>query len=291
MSEVPILNGVSQIDDRYDGYIVDLWGVLHDGVQAFPKAVNCLKELKTRGKRIAILSNAPRRSTAVAERNAELGIDKSLCDFVLSSGEVAWQRLKDRTDPWYSRLGRRCYQLGPERDLGMRNGLDYEFVATIEDADLILLTGPPGFHDKTEDFRDLLLAARRRNLPMVCANPDLEVIRGGRREICAGAIAVYYEEMGGDVRTHGKPDREVYDLCLAGLGLGRETKVAMIGDSLRTDIAGALGAGLDGIFVAEGIHGELLDAASHKDLDPARLNAFCGEYGLYPTAALSHLVW
>ena len=187
--EIPIIHGLSQIADRYDGFIVDLWGVMHDGVESFPAAVNCLEQVKAQGKALAILSNAPRRSASVIERNAELGIAPDLCDFVLSSGEVAWQHLQNRSADWYRRLGSRCYHLGPERDVGMRAGLDYDFVQAVADADFLLMTGPRSMHDQTEDYHEPLAAALGRNLPMVCANPDLEVIRGGRREICAGAIA------------------------------------------------------------------------------------------------------
>ena len=117
------------------------------------------------------------------------------------------------------------------------------------------------------------------------------MIRGGKREICAGAIAVYYEQKGGRVRSHGKPDRQIYDACLEALGNIERRRVATIGDSLRTDIAGAIGAGLDGIFVADGIHGEALGLGAGGALAPESLAALFEERGIWPTASLPRLRW
>lgn len=291
MPVVPIHAGLSGLADDYDCFVVDLWGVLHDGVRAFPAALDCLAELKARGKQIMILSNAPRRAESVARRNLELGIAPELADAVMSSGEAAWRHLKARSDPWYSALGRRCYHLGPDRDRGMRAGLDYDFVDDLKQADFILNTGALSAEHAVEAYGDLLRQAKALDLPMVCANPDLEVIRGGKREICAGAIAVHYEAFGGRVRYHGKPHREIYDICFELLALGRRERVVAIGDSLRTDIAGARNAGIDGIFIAGGIHGEALGLVDGAPLDPARLAGLCDLRGLYPAAALSLLRW
>jgi HAD superfamily hydrolase (TIGR01459 family) len=248
MSDIPLLPGLETLAERYETFIVDLWGVMHDGVNVFPAALDCLRRLKAGGARIVILSNAPRRASAVAARNAELGIDPELVDLVMSSGEVAWRHLKDRPDPWYRVLGRRCHQLGPARDLGMREDLGLDFVEDPAEADFILLTGAVGMRDRVEDYQGYLSAALDRGLPMVCANPDWEVIRDGAREICAGAIAKAYVRMGGDVRYHGKPDREIYDACLAPLGSVDRGRVLALGDSLRTDVAGAQGAGMPPIW-------------------------------------------
>ncbi len=291
MSSVPIHAGLSSLADGYDCFVVDLWGVLHDGVRAFPAAVDCLAELKARGKQVLILSNAPRRAASVARRNVELGIAPELADAVMSSGEAAWWHLKARSDPWHGALGERCYHLGPVRDRGMRAGLDYDFVDQLARADFILNTGALAAEHAVEAYDDLLREAMARSLPMVCANPDLEVIRGGKREICAGAIAVHYEGLGGRVRYHGKPHREIYDFCFELLALGRRERVVAIGDSLRTDIAGARNAGIDGVFIGGGIHGEALGLVDGAPLDPVRLAGLCDRRGLYPAAALAVLRW
>jgi HAD superfamily hydrolase (TIGR01459 family) len=288
---IPILHGLSDIAERYDGFIVDLWGVLHDGVRAFPQAVDCLERLRERGKRVLILSNAPRRAEAVAARTAELGIPGHLCDAVMSSGEAAWQHLAARADPWHRALGRRCHHLGPERDRGMREGLDYDFVDHLGAADFILATGALSFGDTPETYAAFLDEALGRRLPMVCANPDLEVIRGARREICAGAIALGYEELGGEVRYHGKPHAEIYATCLAMIEMPARARIAAIGDSLRTDIAGARAAGIDGLFITGGLQGEELGVDAQGNAEPARLEALCAATGEVPAAALPILRW
>jgi HAD superfamily hydrolase (TIGR01459 family) len=291
VSDVAIHCGLSGLAGDYDAFIVDLWGVLHDGVSAFPEAVACLSALKARGKQVLILSNAPRRAAVVAARNLELGIPSKLCDAVVSSGEDAWQHLKCRPDPWYRALGRRCYHLGPERDFGMREGLDYDFVDDLAAADFVLNTGTLSSEHAVEVYTPLLSEARDRGLPMVCANPDLEVIRGGRREICAGATALHYEELGGEVRYHGKPHRAIYETCFRALDGVEPGRIAAIGDSLRTDIAGAQAVGIDGVFVAEGIHAEELGMAGGAPPKEAALAALFKARGLTPKATLAVLRW
>ncbi len=288
---IPLLDGLSGLSDRYDAFILDLWGVLHDGVRAFPKAVACLEELKHRDKRVLILSNAPRRAEAVAQRNIELGIAPLLWDAVVSSGEEAWRHLAARPDAWYQGLGAHCYHLGPARDQGMREGLDYAFVDQIGEADFILSTGALSPEDTSTSYDPLLEDALGRGLPMVCANPDLEVIRGGRREICAGAIALRYEDLGGEVRYHGKPHRQIYETCFSLLGECARELIVAVGDSLRTDIAGASGAAIDGIFITGGVQGEELGADAGGNVDPARLAAFCDAAGERPTVALPAFRW
>jgi HAD superfamily hydrolase (TIGR01459 family) len=288
---IPIHHGLSDIADRYDAFVIDLWGVLHDGVRAFPEAVACLEQLRSAGKRVLILSNAPRRAEEVAARNTELGIARELCDGVMSSGEATWRHLARRDDPWHRALGRRCHHIGPARDRGMREGLDYDFVEDPTQADFILNTGTLDFGDSAARYEALLRAALARHLPMVCANPDLEVIRGGRREICAGTIARAYEELGGEVRYHGKPYPEVYQDCLALIAAPPRARIAAIGDSLRTDIAGARAAGIDGIFIVGGLQGEELGADAEGNVEPARLTEFCEAAGEAPTAALPVLRW
>lgn len=286
-----ILKNLSEVADNYKGFIVDLWGVMHDGVTAFPEALACLEALKASGKKVVLLSNAPRRAAAVSARNEELGIAPALIDGVVSSGEVTWRHLANPDDDWYRNLGRRCFHLGPERDLGMREGLDYDFVARVEDADFILNTGAYDSRDVVSDYDRILNPALARGLPMVCANPDWEVIRGGKREICAGAIAKYFEEMGGELRSHGKPDAEVYGDCFKIMGLDPSDGLAAIGDSLRTDIAGAQNLGIAGLFVTDGIHRDDVTETSDGGLDPAPLAALFDLKKTYPEMVMRRLCW
>ena len=291
MRSVPIHRGLSALAPDYEAFIVDLWGVMHDGVTAFPEAVGCLEQLKAHGKRVLILSNAPRRAAAVAARTVELGVAAELFDAVMSSGEAVWRNLSARSAPWYRALGRSCYHLGPERDLGMREGLDLDFVEDLDAADFVLNTGALRTEDTAEDYAPLLETALGHGLPMVCANPDLEVIRGGRREICAGAVAALYERLGGEVRYEGKPHRSIYQACFDVLGFDRSESMLAIGDSLRTDIAGARAVGIDGLFVAGGIHAEELALAGGAAPDEAALAALFEARGMYPLAVLDMLRW
>ena len=141
---ISIFDGFAPLAGRYDGFIVDLWGVMHDGARVFPAAIECLARLHAMDKRIVILSNAPRRVASIMARNELLGLSPALSHGVMSSGEDAWRHLARRPDDWYRALGSRCYHLGPERDLNMREGLDYAFVADLAEADFVLMTGTLG---------------------------------------------------------------------------------------------------------------------------------------------------
>ncbi len=289
--EPAVLAGMAALADRFDGYILDLWGVLHDGVTAFPTALDCLRRLHQAGKRILILSNAPRRSSEVAQRCAELGLTPETYDLLMSSGEEAWRHLKERPDDWHRALGPRCYHLGPERDLGMRDGLDRRFVDDLAEADFILLTGALAQSDTRETYHEFLEAALARGLPMVCANPDYLVIRGGVAEICAGTIALAYEDMGGVVRYHGKPHAGIYRTCL-GLfdGLPRE-RILAVGDSVRTDIVGAQAMDLEAVFVISGLHEEKLRNPETGAIDRERLAELYRAEGGWPLAAIPEFRW
>lgn len=297
MSRSTPLKGLRQIAGDYDAFVVDLWGVMHDGVTAFPDSLACLEELRALGKKIVILSNAPRRSEQVIARNAEMGIRPDLAHAVLSSGEETWQFLATRGDAWYAALGEACYHLGPARDLGMREGLDYRFVEEIPAADFVLLTGTLDPRDVIGDYEARLQAMLAAGVPMICANPDLVVIRGGLFELCAGSVAQRYEALGGEVRYHGKPHAETYRRALGLLDLPAGAKVAALGDSLRTDIAGAQGVGIDAVFIADGIHRRELGLADEdppeaaEALGEAALEGLFAAAGRHPEAWLPRLLW
>lgn len=284
-----LIDGMRELAPAYDGFILDLWGVVHDGTAPFPGVLDCMQRLIAEGKRLVLLSNAPRRAYDVVRRIETIGVPAGLYHGVMSSGEEAWQHLHRRADPFYAALGRRCWQLGSERDLEMREGLALDFVEGPEEADFILNTGPAEWEDTIEDYAPPLAAARRRNLPMVCANPDLVVIHAGRPALCAGALAEHYQAIGGRVRWHGKPYPSVYDSSLALLGMADRRRVLAIGDSLRTDIAGAVGAGLDSLLVAGGVHAA--EFSRDGGLDEARIEAALAEAGIRPVAVAPRFVW
>ena len=288
---IRIIDGIGEIADGYDGFILDLWGVLHDGMGPYPGVLDALRRLKAAGKRLVILSNAPRRAAPVAARMAEIGIPPGLYDAVHSSGEEVWRHLKDRDEPFYAALGRRFYHIGPPRDDGVGAGLDFTRVEDVAEADFILNTGPWGWEATTEGYEDLLQAAQARDLPMVCANADLVVVHRGRRMFCAGALAERYEAIGGRVRWHGKPFLSVYETCFALLGIADRRRILAVGDSLRTDIAGAANAGIDSLLVSSGVHAAEIGHGTGARPDPARLAATTAESGVTPTLAIAEFAW
>ena len=280
------LDGFAAIAGEYDGFVLDLWGVVHDGVAPLPGAAECLRQIEAAGKRVVLLSNAPRRATVVAAQLGEMGIGDALYDGVMTSGEASHLMLRDRPDDWYRGLGDRMFYIGPKRDLGLTAGLPITAVDDPADATFVLNTGPDHLADpsKLADFDPVLERCARHGLRMVCANPDLEVIRGGVRVLCAGALAMRYRHMGGDVRMLGKPDPAVYGPVLEMLGLPKD-RVLAVGDALRTDIAGASAAGLQSCWVLGGLHLEELGE------DQAAIAAAAASAGLAPVATIPRLVW
>lgn len=284
------ITGVRELAADYDGFVLDLWGVIHDGVKPYPGVLDCLQALLDAGKRVALLSNAPRRAYDVVNRITAIGVPQGLYHAVMSSGEEAWEHLKRRDDPFYADLGGKCLHICSDRDLEIRHGLDLDYVETAEAADFILNTGPAGWDDTIEDYAPLLAASRARNLKMVCANPDLMVNHGAKLALCGGALAVHYEAIGGRVRWHGKPYPSVYESCLKLLGIADKSRILAVGDSMRTDIAGANGAGLDSLLIAgQGIQADEL--APGGTPDPGRIAAAAAAAGVRPTMMAARFIW
>jgi HAD superfamily hydrolase (TIGR01459 family) len=227
---------------------------------------------------------------------AEMGIPRALYDEVISSGEATWQALVDRDTETLGTLGPRCCHMGPPRDRSMLEGIPYEGTDDVAAADFILATGLDWDEDNLDPYEARLETAAARGLPLICANPDLVVIRGGKRVLCAGAIAERYEALGGKVVYIGKPYPAIYRLCLARLGMtGRgmtdRKRVVAIGDALRTDIAGAEAAGIDAVLVTGGVHAEELGIAHGDHPDMAQVERLCRAAGVMPTAAIPAFRW
>ena len=285
------LPGFAPLAERFDGFILDLWGVIHDGVNAFPHAVDCLTRLRAAGKRTLLLSNVPRPNDAAQALMQRMGIPDDLYTDILTSGEAVRRALIDPPDLWWAELGQRVFHLGPERDHGVIEGLALTRVTDPSDANFVLNTGPDDHRNPTDlgEFEDVLRQCAQHHLPMICANPDLMVIRGGVRVLCAGSLAVRYQELGGDVRSIGKPDPTIYQPVLQSLRLpvGR---VLAVGDALHTDIAGAAGVDIASCWVLSGIHGEgLVDGAGGYDHTKAEATA--READVAPIATIPHFVW
>jgi len=285
-----MISGIGAWAGRYDAAILDLWGVVHDGLAAYPAVPDCLARMRDAGMRILFLSNAPRRAREVVRRLTELGIARASYDHIITSGDLVRGALSARDDPFYADLGRDYYRLGPARDWGLMEDMAFRPVG-FERATFILNTGL--FDDDTEtvaDYEDFLAAALARRLPMVCANPDHSVMRGDRLLPCAGALAAAYEGRGGPTSYRGKPDPAAYEACLAALGGIQRSRILAVGDSLATDIAGARGVGIDAVFVTSGVHAGAVNGAGPAP-DMAAVARACKEAGATPTAAMTRLAW
>jgi HAD superfamily hydrolase (TIGR01459 family) len=266
---------IRNLAENYDGFIVDLWGVVHDGIKTYPGVIDCLTHLRDAGKKVVFLSNAPRRAAAIGRALAAMGIPPALYTGIMSSGEAVHTALRDRTDPDFAPLGTTLYHLGPTRDRDIFDTLPLTESPTPAGAAFLLNTGPDdylGSNDPTI-YEPVLKECLAANLPMICANPDLEVIRDGQRIICAGLLAQWYAAAAGQVINRGKPDPAIYTPTLALLGTPRNRTLA-IGDSLRTDITGAKAANIDSCWILSGIDTSPADAKAANLHPVATLQAF-----------------
>ncbi len=288
------MTGVPSFIDRfaplargYDVVLSDVWGVVHNGIAAFTDACDALARFRAGGGTVLLITNAPRPASVVVRLLDRLNVPHEAYDGIVSSGDVTQEVILGRRN-------QKVFNIGPQRDHPTFTELGVTF-APPESADYVVCTGL--FDDDTEtpeDYRGLLAALRARDLFMVCANPDLVVERGERLVYCAGAIADLYASLGGKVLYAGKPHRPIYETALAKAAAvrGRETpleRVLAIGDSVRTDLAGAAGFDIDCLFGTAGIHAEEL--GSRENPDPASLGAIFAQAKLYPKAVMRRLVW
>jgi len=262
----------------------DIWGVVHNGLAAFPDACQALHSFRQQGGTVILITNAPRPADSVQRQLRKLKVADEIYDAIVSSGDLTRHFVADHP-------GQKMFWIGPERDSSIYRGLD-PVLAPLEQADYIVCTGL--FDDETEsaeNYRAMLLQARERRLTLVCANPDIVVERGDRLIYCAGAVAELYLELGGEVIFYGKPHRPIYEraIALAAERRGRAVElkdVLAIGDSVRTDLAGAQSFGIDCLFITRGIHSEEFEGIDQ--LDPASVREL---FGHPPRALMRELRW
>src|SRR5579863_1840658 len=284
MTTLTFAEGLRDLVGGVDVLLSDIWGVVHNGLVAFPQACEALHTFRSRGGSVILITNAPRPADSVQRQLRKLRVADETYDAIVSSGDLTRNFVASHSN-------QKMFRLGPERDNSIYRDLDPQ-IAPLEQADYIVCTGL--FDDETEsaeNYRAMLEQARVRKLPMVCANPDIVVERGDRLIYCAGAIAELYRELGGEVIFYGKPHRPIYEraIALAAERSGKKVplnRVLAIGDSVRTDLAGARDFGIDCLFVTRGIHAE--DFASLDQLDPAAVKEL---FGHPPKALMRDLRW
>lgn len=285
----PIFEHAGSLLARYDVLFSDVWGVVHDGITAYPQATDALERFRANGGTVILVSNAPVPNARVAEMLAEKHVPRGAWDCIVSSGDIALSHIDAKG---YEFL----HWIGPaERDAALFRSLHWPS-APLDEADAILCSGlDDDINETAESYRARLVAALARRLPFVCANPDLIVDVGGRHYLCAGAIADLYEHMGGIVFWAGKPHANAYRAAheAAERVRGRHVdhhRILVIGDALRTDLEGAKNFGVDALFIAGGIHRP--DVMNSTRIDTTRLAELFSQPGAAPAiGAMSFLRW
>jgi HAD superfamily hydrolase (TIGR01459 family) len=288
---VVLIDGLKPIADHYDLILCDVWGVLHNGIVAYRAASDALVRFRDKGGHVVLVSNAPRPGSSVVSQLDRLGVPRAAYDAVVTSGDLTRSAIEER-------LSQVVHHIGPPRDLPIFEGLDIRF-GSIDEADYVVCTGFDAAdegREAVETYRSRLEAIRKRNLWMLCANPDLVVERGTTLIPCAGALAMAYEELGGEVYYAGKPHLPIYEraLFVAAKLAARDTvprdRVLAVGDAIRTDIAGASAFGVDSLLVARGIHAAEL-GVHEGPLVSQHVQDWVAGQAARPQAVTDALVW
>lgn len=283
------IGGMREVADRFDLFLIDQWGTIHDGYRPLAGAIPCLTRLTMLAKRIALLSNSSQRAFANRDRMREIGIDETLYSCVITSGELIWRALKTRDEPEFAALGEKCFLLSRDGTSPLLDGLDLEIVAQPEQASFVLISGvTPG--KRMADYRPLLETCVSHGLPAVCANPDRIGVDGEDRPAAPGALAYLYETIGGTVLYRGKPDSTIYAAAIEETGYGDRSRIVSIGDSLEHDIAGGVRHGFASVLVTSGLHAPEL--AGDEAAFDARLAAAVAHHGgEMPSHLIENFVW
>ena len=259
-----LITSLDEIAEGYDALLCDVWGVIHNGKQAFAAACAALQRFRARGKRVVLLTNIPKPRGPIPRQLERLGVPSDAWDVIVTSGDAIRAELAARAPG-------PMYKIGPEYDRVLWEGLGLAESA-LQEARFIGISGLNRDDETPEDYAEILRIARKRDLELLSANPDIVVRFGDKLVWCAGAIARDYAAIGGRVVMAGKPYTPIYDLAYRELGTivgvaPRKHRILAIGDGVGTDIAGANAQGLDSLFIASGMHGEALWSGGVLDLD------------------------
>ena len=286
-----IVNALSDISAQYDALFVDLWGCVHNGVRAFDAANKALIEYRAGGGIVVLVTNSPRPRAQVEQQLADFGVARDAWDSIASSGDSA------RSALFLGAVGQKIYFIGTDAELSFFEPLKLidDPIQTshvpIEEAEGIVCTGLPTADGTPDDVRAPLLYAKQKGLKLLCANPDIIVDRGDKREWCAGAVAQAYTEMGGTSLYFGKPHAPIYDLARRRLSAIRpnipDDRILAIGDGITTDIQGAIGEGIDSLFITGGLAAK--ETATVTQPDPEKLSQYVLEKQLDPTFSIGFL--
>jgi len=285
------LPGVAGLIDRYDALLLDQWGVLHDGARPYPGAIDCLTRLRAAGKTVVIVSNSGRGGEENARSMERMGFDRGFFDEVVSAGDDARDAVATSDDPFYRGLGRRCLLIARESDGHLVDGLGLDVVTDVEEADFLFALSMDAPRQSVSGWQAVMKRAVARDLPMVCGNPDLaQVTPEGRLLEAVGLLAVRYAELGGQVRSHGKPSARIYETCLRHVPCPR-ARIVAVGDSLHHDVLGANRVGLASILVAGGVHREALGIEFGESPDPGRCAILFAQAGAVPDYVVPSFRW
>lgn len=284
-----IIEEFKDISYKYDAFIIDLWGVIHDGFKGYPGAVECINKLIATNKPIIFMSNAPRPNIIVLKKLLELKINATQ-DMILTSGDVTRIFLaKELIDAPYKKY----FHLGAHRNSDLLMKLNINLTNDFDQCDTILLTA---YLDEDEDLKQfdyILQQAVALQIPIICSNPDKIVVNGHKNRYCAGFLAQKYEELGGTVIYHGKPHLSIYTTALEDLKLKEindRNRILMIGDTIETDIQGAINSGISSALVLTGNTHNLLKEYRDHHLTPNQaLNQIFNQYKIFPTHVINSL--
>lgn len=287
--------GISDINDTYAGFVIDQWGVLHDGATPYDGAAEALRQLKARGKTVIILSNSGKRAEINAKGLEEMGIGRDSYDALITSGEMTWQGLQNQDVEPFRGIGNACYLVSRGGDKSLVQGLErIHVVDDIEKADFLLFATTDAPHKKLSDYEPMLRAAVRKGMPALCANPDSRVLFGNMNVMGVGTLARRYRDFGGVVYYIGKPHKPIYNLCFSFL---KEKEIypaqtIMIGDSMTHDILGGHMSGIDTFLIKGGLHApHFQNAVTLADMDRA-LDMLCAQYNnVHPTYMCHRFMW